>query len=341
MVVVLRHGQRIGMDFVARVCWWRYEEAVHEVDASVERAGVDHVFKLVFDVETSCGKLGCHLVECDAAEGNKVLHDALAANARVYVGKDFGEVDVEEIVVAVAFKDFETGAVFGVAEEVDGASDVRLELEEVAEFAVGEHLILQVAAVHGGESAEAAVHGYVVGRDNVFLPCDAGRGFGGHVCRRRAEKVGGGFAEVADGHGCETTAGRHDGVELDLVVALELCSLDLCDVCLNAEPGLLCDADVYKSQGHVGEVFVGSAVFAHFHVGLVCVTVVARVEEEVTEVLVAHLVASALFERCAEGKAYPYALLDQVVLVRLELVLQPVLLLLCLTRLLLRPLCVQ
>jgi hypothetical protein len=338
VVVLFGHGESVCMDVVAWVRWRGNQQSVDKVYPRVESAIVDHVLQLVFDTEARCGELGRHLIQRDAAEWDEVLDDALGADAAVYGAEHLGHVHIEEVVIAVALQHLETGAVLGVAEEIDGAADVRLELEEVAEFAVGEDLALQVAAVHGGKRAEAAVDGYVIGRDDVLLPGNVCGRLGGEIYRRRLEKVRGSLAELADGHVREAVAGRDDGLQLRLVVALELGGLHLGEVRLYAQPRLLRNADVHQAESHVGEVLVRSAVFAHLHVGLLCAAVVAAVEVEVAEIFVAHLGMSAVCFACSlDMGAHPYALLDQVVLVRLELVLQPVLLLLCLARLLLCP----
>jgi hypothetical protein len=107
---------------------------------------------------------------------------------------------------------------------------------------------------------------------------------------------------------------------------------------LHGEPRLLSDADEQEAQRHVGQVLGRGAVLAHAHVGLVCEAVVAGGVVEVAHVLVAHLkhvLAARAGRPCSV--THPDALLDHVVLIRLELVLQLVLLRLDLLRLLRRP----
>lgn len=164
MIVRLCHLESLFLDVVAGVCWRRDEQAIYEIYPRVEVAVIDHFFQILLNGPAfCCRELGSHFVQRDAAERYKVLYDALLPDTVVDGAQYLGKIDVEEVVVSVALEHFETGAVLGIAEEVDGATDVRLELKEVAELAVSENLVLQLAAVHVGECAEPAIDGNIIG----------------------------------------------------------------------------------------------------------------------------------------------------------------------------------
>lgn len=97
-----------------------------------------------------------------------MLH-GLGADAGVEHGHVLLEVNVEEVVSTVGLEDVQTGTEFRRAEERDGAADMGLQFQEVAEGFVFQDVGLEVSTVHGGKRAEATVDCNVVGRDYFFV----------------------------------------------------------------------------------------------------------------------------------------------------------------------------
>ena len=102
-------------------------------------------------------------------ERDEVLVDCFAADLEVELVEVALKVNVEEVVWFVGVEDGETGGIFGGDEEGDGAADVRFEFEVVSEGGVVQDEFLQLIPGHGGEGAETAVDGDVVGSEDLIV----------------------------------------------------------------------------------------------------------------------------------------------------------------------------
>lgn len=254
------HGQRLHMHRLPGIRPLRHQDSLLRIDTSLQTPALNHIHQLRRHGGLGRGERSRHGVERDAAEGDEILDKTLGADGVMEVGDVALQVEVEADVGGVGVEDGEAGAVLGGGEEGDGAADVRLEFEEVAERGAVEDGGLQLVAVHARQGAEAAVHGHVVaGQDLVVSVAQQPR-------VDAQEAVRGLFVvpacELRQPHG----GGQAGLVALRVVVALRQVA-DLQHVGLDRHPVALLDGDVDDFEAHGCDVRGRGAVVAHPAVG--------------------------------------------------------------------------
>ena len=281
-LVVRGRGERGGVHLAAVVDVAGEEDAVLEVEAGVQGAGADHVREGALDARFVSVEGRGQRGQRDAREGDEVLHDGLAAHAEVDLRHVRVQVQVEQVVGAVGVEDAQAGRVLGGDEEGDGAPHVRLQLEVIAEGGVVEHARLELVPVHGGEGAEAAVDGDVVGGEDLVVGVRVVR-----VVELRlehawvgAEEAEGGIFVASRRHLREAHRRGEFGLRaVDLAAGSGAGeTAQLLHGRLDAQPVALVDGNVHEMHVHDGDVSWRLNGFSFFGV---CFDGIGKVSDEV------------------------------------------------------------